>query len=140
MNMLKRIKNSPLKKEYTERINNKLTTDWKFALKIFQMELTEEILKELEKRNLSRSDLANNLDVSRSYISQLINGKNNLRLNTLFKLCFELGIVPQISFNSREDLNFEKLQEYKKTKGLKINFSNIETMKINEYEKDTQTK
>lgn len=135
--MPKYIKNSHLRTEYTERINDKLINNWEFSLKLFKMELTEKILSEMEKRNLNRSDLANVLGTSRAYISQLINGKNNLRLNTLFKLCFDLGIVPQISLNSREDLNFEKSQEYKKTKDLKINSSNIETITINEYEKDS---
>jgi transcriptional regulator with XRE-family HTH domain len=135
--MLKRIKNSSLKKEYTERINNKLTTDWKFALKIFQMELTEEILKELEKRNLSRSDLANNLGVSRSYISQLLNGRVNLRSNTFFRLCFEIGLIPNINYSRMDNLLFEKHKICKIAEELSTSSKNIEIKAMSQYEKVT---
>jgi transcriptional regulator with XRE-family HTH domain len=130
-----KIRNSSLKKEYTERINNKLKTDWKFALRIFQMELTEEILKELIKRNLNRSDLARLLSVSRSHISQLLNGKINLRLNTYFKLCFEIGIIPQVNYNRMENYAFEKRKTCEVVEELPTQAENIETKGIAHYDK-----
>ncbi|MGD0037095.1 MAG: helix-turn-helix transcriptional regulator [Bacteroidota bacterium] len=135
--MLRRIKDSSLKKEYSERINNRLTTDWKFALKIFQMELTEQILTELEKRNLSRSDLAAVLGVSRSYISQLLNGRVNLRSNTYFRLCFEIGLVPNINYSCMDNLLFEKPKICKIVENLSISSKSIETKAMSQYEKVT---
>lgn len=133
--MAKFVRNSSLKKEYTERINNKLATDWKFALKVFQMKLTEEILTELEKRNLNRSDLAKILNVSRSYISQLLNGKINLRSDTYFKLCFEIGLIPKINYSRMEDLGFEKWKTCEVTEELIMPSINIETKVMGQYEK-----
>lgn len=133
--MPKYIKNSHLRTEYTERINNKLSTDWKFALKIFQMELTEQILAEMEKRNLSRSDLANLLGFSRSYISQLLNGRINLRSNTYFKLCFEIGLIPNVNYSRKDDLAFEKSKTCKITEELTTSSKNIKIKEMSQYEK-----
>jgi transcriptional regulator with XRE-family HTH domain len=133
--MSKFVKNSSLRREYTERINNKLATDWKFALKVFQMELTEQILKELEKRNLSRSDLAAVLGVSRSYISQLLNGRVNLRSDTFFKLCFEIGLIPNVNYSRKDDLLFEKPKIYKITEESWALSKSIETKTLSQYEK-----
>lgn len=137
MNMPRRIRNSSLKKEYTERINNKLTTDWKFALKVFQMELTEQILEELEKRNLSRSDLAAVLGVSRSYISQLLNGRVNLRSDTYFRLCFEIGLIPTINYSRIDDLLFDRPKICEMKEELSTSSKSIETKTMSQYEKFT---
>jgi len=58
------------------------------------------INEELKKRNLKCNDLAKMLDVSKSYVSQIMDGKQNLTLLTLGKLAAALNLEVDIIFKN----------------------------------------
>jgi transcriptional regulator with XRE-family HTH domain len=92
---MKHIKGSKAEIEFAKRIEAR-TGDWDFHFDEALLFLIEDILKQMEKGSITRSMLANQIGASRSYITQVLSGKPNLRLSTLFKICFALGVKPKI--------------------------------------------
>ena len=52
----------------------------------------------MQEQGVSRSELAERLDVSRAYITKVLNGHGNMTLRTLVRLALALGLAPEISF------------------------------------------
>lgn len=100
--MSKLIRDSKITQEFVSRISHKSETDWRFSLNVFLMNFASELAVQLERKNISKSDLALLLGTSRPYITQLLNKKQNLRLETLFKICFAIGLVPEIELRETD--------------------------------------
>lgn len=81
-----------------KRIDEKFKNNWQFSLNVQLLELSEEISKQLVRRNLSRAQFAQMLGTSRSYVTQLLTGKPNLTLASLFKICSTIGLNPRMNF------------------------------------------
>jgi transcriptional regulator with XRE-family HTH domain len=52
------------------------------------------------RKNMSKAQLAQMLGTSRSYVTQLLTGKPNLTLSTLFKICYTIGLKPVTRFET----------------------------------------
>lgn len=59
--------------------------------------VTEDILLSMEKLNISKSELANRVGKTKSYISQLLNGSRNMTFRTFSDICLALGVEVNIS-------------------------------------------
>ncbi len=69
------------------------------------LSVTEQIWELLEKKGLTKSDLAEHMGKSRSQVSQVLSGSRNMTLRTLADIAFALG--------ERVSINFEKTQKPK---------------------------
>lgn len=78
-----------------------LHTDTYWITKI-QNDLFNAVEDYLKENNMTRSQFAGQLGVSKGYISQVLNGEFNGRLSTLVELSLAIGKAPVIEF---EDLN-----------------------------------
>ncbi len=67
------------------------------------MDVTESICEILDKKNMDRKDLANNMNKSKGYISQLLNGDRNMTLSTLAEICFAFGYKPEIKLRKKDE-------------------------------------
>lgn len=56
----------------------------------------------MEKHNMNRTQLASHLGVSKSYVSQLLNGDYDHKLSKLVELSLAFGYVPDMKFMSVE--------------------------------------
>ena len=70
--------------------------------KIFQSEeliynVTEDLLILMEEKGISKNDLANELNKSKAYVSQVLSGSRNMTLNTLSDICFALKVKPVVN-------------------------------------------
>ena len=63
--------------------------------------------------NLSRSQLANHLGVSKGHVSQLLNGDYDHKLSKFIELALAFGYVPKIEFQPIETVLSDDLKEYK---------------------------
>jgi len=81
-----------------KRIDGKVKNDWDFSLNVQLLAFSEEISKQLVRKNLSRAQFAQLLGTSRSYVTQLLTGKPNLTLASLFKICSTVGLNPKMKF------------------------------------------
>ena len=66
----------------------------------FLLELAEDIYIRMEKRGMTKADLARKLGVSRARITQFFNGTGNMTLRTLYKLSHALNYEIAFSFES----------------------------------------
>ncbi|NJC27293.1 Fic family protein [Neolewinella antarctica] len=63
--------------------------------------LMDEIRCYLEYEGVSQSQFARQIGVSKSYVSQMLNGKSDLKLSTLVNLAYQVGKVPHLIFSDR---------------------------------------
>ncbi len=55
--------------------------------------------KELQRKNISQTDLAEKMGKNKSEISNYLNGGHNFTLSTIFEICWALGIEPASPFS-----------------------------------------
>jgi hypothetical protein len=58
-----------------------------------------------------------------------------LRSDTYFKLCFEIGLIPNINYSRIEDMAFERQKICEITEELPTSSKTIETKVMSQYEK-----
>ncbi|NJC27858.1 helix-turn-helix domain-containing protein [Neolewinella antarctica] len=63
-----------------------------------QLEIFRQIDTHLTKNKISRSAFADQLGVSRGYVSQILNGDFDHKLSKLISLLLAVGKVPQVQF------------------------------------------
>ena len=71
--------------------------DPEFVLEQLILDVTEQICGAMEEQEISRSELAQRLGVSRAYVTKLLNGHPNMTLRTLVAVAAALGLRANIS-------------------------------------------
>lgn len=69
-----------------------------------QNELYRQVIEYMERENINQTELAGRLNVSKGYVSQILNGNFNYSLKKLIELCLSIGLVPQIKFMKIDDV------------------------------------
>lgn len=91
-----------------------------------QLDLFKAISQYMKKNNLNRTQLAEKLNVTKGYVSQVLNGDFDHKVSKLVELSLACGLAPQIQF--------EKIENYVKNDGLvmekETKFSEVETLVI----------
>lgn len=89
-----------------EDYRSKFLKDPAYALEAakgdFIMDVTESICEILENEKIERQSLANKMNKTKGYISQLLNGNRNMTLGTLAEIARVLGYVPKIKFEEMD--------------------------------------
>lgn len=62
-----------------------------FKLEELILDITEEMCRAMEEKGIGRAELADELGVSRAFVSKLLNGTPNLTIKTLMKMTDALG-------------------------------------------------
>lgn len=60
--------------------------------------VTKNILDAMEKKEISKAELARKLKTTPSNMSQMLNGNRNLTIDTICEISMALGMMSQISF------------------------------------------
>jgi transcriptional regulator with XRE-family HTH domain len=97
-----------------------------YWMETIQNELFNQFSDYMEKEQMNKTELANKLNVSKGYVSQVLNGTFNFTLKKLIELSLAIGKVPYISFITPEEyLEKEALkkQSRKKEKATEANKS-----------------
>ncbi len=71
------------------------------------LETTEAICEALEKRQLSKADLASRLGTSKAHVTQLLNGGRNMTLRTFAGIAFALDMIPAMALKERASRSSE---------------------------------
>ena len=69
-----------------------------------QIDLFNEVEAYMKANNLTRTQFAEKLGVSKGYISQILNGEADHRISKLVELALSIGLVPSVSFEKMEDV------------------------------------
>ena len=67
-----------------------------------QLELFSQMEGYMKENNLNRTQLAEELGVTKGYISQVLNGDFDHRISKLVELSLAIGVIPQIYFEAIE--------------------------------------
>lgn len=69
-----------------------------------QNELFRQLNNYLEINKMTRSQFAEQLGVSKGYVSQILNGAFDFKLSKLVELSLAIGMIPEIKFTTSEDV------------------------------------
>lgn len=94
--MANRNENLSLEKDAKE-----YSKDPEFIAEGLAIKIVEEMLENMELQNMSQSDLAQKMDVSRALISRILNAPPNMTLLTIAKIAVALGMTPDVGLNSK---------------------------------------
>ena len=96
-----------------------------------QNQLYEELEKYLRENNVSKTELANKMGVSKGYISQILNGDFDHKLSKLIEIIMVMDKVPILNLENIDDcinidkeIGIDKLNE-KFTFNITINYNNV---------------
>lgn len=89
-----------------------LRSDEYWILKI-QMGLFEAIEDYMNEKGLNRKQLADELGVTKGYVSQVLGGSFDHRISKMVSLALKVGKVPDINFKSINKVLFEDTLKYK---------------------------
>jgi transcriptional regulator with XRE-family HTH domain len=67
-----------------------------------QIGLYHQIIDYMDSKKINRTQLANSLGVTKSYITQILNGDFNHRITKLVELSLAIGKVPKIEYEDVE--------------------------------------
>lgn len=68
-----------------------------YILTKFQIQLFNQITEYLKKKKLNRTQFAEELGVSKGYVSQILNGEYDHKISKLVELYLSIGLVPKIT-------------------------------------------
>jgi transcriptional regulator with XRE-family HTH domain len=112
------VRNKKIEEEFKESIECG-EKDWSLYTEKLLLDVREIIAQQMNKGNISRADLAKLLNCSRSYITQLLNGDTNIKIGTLVKVLFVLGVKPSINYTYE---NIEILKTFNKNTTVEMEF------------------
>jgi transcriptional regulator with XRE-family HTH domain len=90
--------------EWWDNITDDLENDPEYKAEAISIDLAIKISEKMNEKKISQSELAKKLKVSKAYISQVLQGKNNMTLLTICKIGAALGLDPKVLF---EDMKKE---------------------------------
>lgn len=70
---------------------------------VLQIQLFDMVRSYLDENNLTQSEFARQLGVSKGYVSQILNCKSDNRLSSLVRLALACGKIPNIEFRPIEE-------------------------------------
>lgn len=76
-----------------------------YWLETIQNEIFRQVTEYMKVNNMTQSQLAGQLGVSKGYVSQIMKGEFNYTLKKLIELSLAVGKVPVILFKSLEEIN-----------------------------------
>jgi len=76
---------------------------FEYRLEKILIQLGEDICRLMRDQQISRAEVAERLDVSRAYVTKVLNGNPNLTIKTLLKLSDALGRELAIRFIPKSD-------------------------------------
>ena len=81
----------------------KLLSSKEYWLSKIQIDLFNQVSSYLENNNMTRTELAKSLGVTKGYISQVLNGDSDHRISKMVELSLAIGQVPDIKFKNLEE-------------------------------------
>jgi len=73
----------------------------------FILEVTEKLVKYLNRENVSRTELASRLGVTKRYVTQLLSGGKNLTIRAIVNVAEALGYEPKLELRKRKPWDWE---------------------------------
>lgn len=114
-----------VKKNWFKDFLDSMEGNFEFRLESMILEITEKICEAMDHKNISRSEFADLLGISRPAVTKILNGNSNFTLKTLISIADALELKFNIEFKEKDSI-VQKPTDY----------PNIETAAIDD-EKDS---
>lgn len=88
--------------KWWDNLTDDLENDPEYQAESISIDLAIKINEKMNEKKISRAELAKKLHVSKAYISQVLQGKNNMTLLTICKLGAALDLDPKVLFEDKE--------------------------------------
>jgi transcriptional regulator with XRE-family HTH domain len=85
---------------------------FEYKLEGLELEVTETILRVMEEKGISRSDLAQKLGVSKAAVSKLLNNGSNMTLKRLLTIAEAMDLNLSVNFSASEQNVGQEVIEY----------------------------
>lgn len=82
----------------------KVKDSHRYWAEIFTLEFVEDIASLMEKQCVSQKDLAEMMGNSEAYVSKVLNGYENLSINSMSKIAFALSAAPHIHVAPKDQI------------------------------------
>ncbi|GAB3993538.1 hypothetical protein GCM10028807_29000 [Spirosoma daeguense] len=92
---------------------DELITSREYWITKIQLDLYNQVEQYMKDHELSRTQLANQLNVTKGYISQLLNGDFDHKISKLVDLALVMGKAPQINYVDLQDVISQENQGHK---------------------------
>ena len=89
-------------KTWLEKMLDSVKDSFEFRLEKIILDLTEQICKRMQDRQITRTQLARDLNVSPAAVTQILNGNSNFTLRTLLSFADALNLDLGIEFRPKE--------------------------------------
>jgi transcriptional regulator with XRE-family HTH domain len=89
-------------KTWLEKMLDSVKDSFEFRLEKIILDLTEQICKRMQDREITRTQLARDLNVSPAAVTKILNGNSNFTLRTLLSLGDALNLDLGIEFSPKE--------------------------------------
>jgi transcriptional regulator with XRE-family HTH domain len=89
-------------KTWLEKMLDSVKDSFEFRLEKIILDLTEQICKRMQDREITRTQLARDLNVSPAAVTKILNGNSNFTLRTLLSLGDALNLDLGIEFRPKE--------------------------------------
>jgi transcriptional regulator with XRE-family HTH domain len=107
-----------------------LAASREYWLTKIQNELYDNVEQYLERQGMTRTQLAEQLGVTKGYVSQLLNGDFDHKLSKLIDLSLAVGVVPNVKFQEVREYVTDYLSGY----DMSINADNVSvTIEVTNY-------
>ena len=83
--------------------------DAEFEFEELLLEVNEQIVAQLQRSGMRRSELADKLGVSRAFVTKLLSGEENVTLKTLVRVANALGTKVQFEIGSEDAGQWETI-------------------------------
>jgi len=107
--------------EWYQKTLDEVKGTLEYELEGVLIDVTEQMVLQLERKEMSRSDLARSLEVSSAYITKLLSGRPNMTVETLVKVFKALGCkirfeveptpaiftIPQVDLPKQQDFKLD---------------------------------
>jgi DNA-binding Xre family transcriptional regulator len=90
------------KKTWFKNMLEEFKDDFDFRLESLILGITDDICKEMEAQNITKSDLARRLEISPAAVTKILNGNANFTLKSILKIAMALDTVPIIGLSQKQ--------------------------------------
>jgi len=94
-----------------EQVYNNLQNTLEFEIENISFDIAAQIYDRIKELKITQTELSKNLGVSKSYISQVLNGNSNLTIKSFVKIANAIDLKPVVKMINKSDIKICKIDE-----------------------------
>ncbi len=118
-----------------EKISEEIEKTIEYKIESIAFDISVQIYRQMRKLGINKKELAEKLNVSKAYVTQLLKGKSNMTIETMVKIAEALNMTPKIELIPKSLKLYHKAVvesglDFRPTSAVDENFSTKMPVKI----------